>query len=355
MENRLAKAKDLLRREGLDGLLVQSPANRRYLSGFTGTAGSLLITEGESIILTDFRYTRQAKEQCALFTATEYKSDVWEALSGLLKEHSIKRMGFEDGFITYRQYLDMKKRLEGADTVPVGESLNLLRMVKDDSEMRLMRKAAEISEKALEYAMPLIRPGTTEREISKALVSYMIQAGCSGPAFEFIVASGWRSAMPHGVASDKEIEYGDFVTIDFGGKYQGYCSDMTRTFVVGRCSPKQKEVYDTVLTAQLTAIERLRAGITGREADEAARSSIEKAGYGRCFGHGLGHGVGLKIHEAPALSPRGDIVLKPGMAVTVEPGVYIEGFGGVRIEDLVIVKENGVENLNSMGKELIVL
>jgi len=355
LEKRLAKAKDLLRQEGLDGILVQSPANRRYLSGFTGTAGSLLITGGESIILTDFRYTRQAKGQCSLFRVLEYQNDVWETLCGLLKEHGIKRLGFEDGFITYRQYFRMKERLDDAVPIPLDEGLNLLRMVKDEAEICLLRTASQISEEALGHVMQMIRPGVTEREISTALETYMIQAGCSGPAFEFIVASGKRSAMPHGTASDKKIEYGDFVTIDFGGKYEGYCSDMTRTFVVGKCSSRHKEVYDTVLTAQLTAQESIKAGITGRDADAVARNIIKEAGYGRYFGHGLGHGVGLKIHEAPTLSPKGDIVLRPGMAVTVEPGVYIEDFGGVRIEDLVIVREDGVENLNKMGKELTVL
>ena len=355
MKNRLARARDFLRREGLDGVLVQNPANRRYLSGFTGTAGMLLITGKEKIIITDFRYTRQAESQCRDFVVAEYRNGPWVRLRELLGKYQVKKLGFEDGFVTYRWYLEMKEKLHDAEPVPVGAGLDLLRAVKDTGEIELMRTAVKISEKALEHVKPMIKPGVTEKEISCELEIFMIRAGCTGPAFDFIVASGWRSAMPHGVASDKRIEHGDFVTIDFGGKYMGYCSDMTRTFVVGDCSRRQKDIYDTVLTAQLAALESIRAGLKGCEAYSSARSIIERAGYGSCFGHGLGHGIGLKIHEAPVLGPREDAILKPGMAVTVEPGIYIEGFGGVRIEDLVIVTDNGVENLNSFPKELMVL
>jgi Xaa-Pro aminopeptidase len=355
VRKRLARAKEFLRQQGLDGILVQSPANSMFLSRFTGTAGSLLITGEKDIILTDFRYTRQAKEQCPDFEVIEYKNGLLDRLSALLKENGILKLGFEDAYITYRQYRQMIDKLEGFELTPVGEGVNLLRMIKDRQEIELMRTAASISEKALEHVVPMIRPGVTEREISRALEVFMIEKGCSGPAFDFIVASGWRSAMPHGVASDKSIENGDFVTIDFGGKYMGYCSDMTRTFVVGKCSERQREIYDTVLNAQITALKTIRAGISCKEADGAARGIIEKTGYAGSFGHGLGHGVGLMIHEAPVLGPKSETVLEVGMAVTVEPGIYIDGFGGVRIEDLVIVQEDGVENLNSFPKELMVL
>jgi Xaa-Pro aminopeptidase len=355
VRKRLARAKDFLRQQEFDGILVQSPANRTFLSGFTGTAGSLLITGEKDIIFTDFRYTRQAKEQCPEFEVIEYKNGLLERLSDLLKENGVLRLGFEDAFITYRQYRHMIDKLEGTELAPVGEGVNLLRMAKDRQEIELMRTAASISEKAIEHVMPMIRPGVSEREISRALEVFMIEKGCSGPAFDFIVASGWRSAMPHGVASEKRIEYGDFVTIDLGGKYMNYCSDMTRTFVVGKCSARQREIYDTVLNAQITALMTIRAGMGCKEADGAARGIIEKAGYTGSFGHGLGHGVGLEIHEAPVLGPKSETVLNKGMAVTVEPGIYIDGFGGVRIEDLVIVQEDGVENLNSFPKELMVL
>ena len=355
MQKRLARTRNMLQQKGLDAILVQSPVNRRFLSGFTGTAGSLLITGSKSIILTDFRYACQAERQCRGFAVTECRENFWDSLNSLVREYQVTKLGFEDGFVTHRQYMQMKEKLECIELVPLGEELNLLRAVKDQEEMEMMRTAARISEKALDHVLPMIRPGVTEREISKELEIFMIRAGCAGPAFDFIVASGWRSAMPHGVATDKKIERGDFVTIDFGGIYEGYCSDMTRTFVVGICSPKQKEIYETVLDAQLAALEQIRARIRGCDADGTARRVIEKAGYGECFGHGLGHGVGLEVHEAPVLGPRSETVLEPGMAVTVEPGIYIKGFGGVRIEDLVIVKDDGVENLNSFPKELMVL
>ena len=355
MHKRLARARDMLQQKGLDAVLVQSPVNRRYLSGFTGTAGTLLITDSKSILITDFRYTCQAERQCRDFMVTECREGLWDSLNSLVREDQVKLLGFEDDFFTYRQYIKMRENLEGIEPVPLGEELNLLRAVKDREEMGIMRTAARISEKALEHVLPMIKPGVTEREISKELEVFMIRAGCTGPAFDFIVASGWRSAMPHGVAADKKIEYGDLVTIDFGGKYEGYCSDMTRTFVVGKCSQKQKEIYETVLAAQHAALEQIRATLRGCDADSTARSVIEKAGYGEYFGHGLGHGVGLEVHEAPVLGPKSETILEPGMTVTVEPGIYMEGFGGVRIEDLVVVTDNGVENLNNFPKELMVL
>jgi Xaa-Pro aminopeptidase len=355
LQKRLARARDMLQQKGLDAILVQSPVNRRYLSGFTGTAGTLLITGSKSILLTDFRYACQAERQCRGFMVTECREGLWDSLNSLVREYQVTKLGFEDDYFTYRQYMQMKEKMKGTEPVPLGEELNLLRAVKDREEMEIMRTAAIISEKALDHVLPMIRPGVTEREISKELEVFMIRAGCTGPAFDFIVASGWRSAMPHGVAADKRIEHGDFVTIDFGGKYEGYCSDMTRTFVVGRCSTRQREVYETVLAAQHASLEQIRARLRGCDADSTARSVIEKAGYGEYFGHGLGHGVGLEVHEAPVLGPRSEAVLEPGMAVTVEPGIYIEGFGGVRIEDLVIVTDDGVENLNSFPKELMVL
>ncbi len=355
MHKRLARARDMLQQKGLDAVLVQSPVNRRYLSGFTGTAGTLLITDSKSILITDFRYTCQAERQCRDFMVTECREGLWDSLNSLVREYQVKKLGFEDDFFTYRQYIKMRENLEGIEPVPLGEELNLLRAVKDREEMEIIRTAARISEKALEHVLPMIKPGVTEREISKELEVFMIRAGCTGPAFDFIVASGWRSAMPHGVAADKKIEYGDLVTIDFGGKYEGYCSDMTRTFVVGKCSQKQKEIYETVLAAQHAALEQIRATLRGCDADSTARSVIEKAGYGEYFGHGLGHGVGLEVHEAPVLGPKSETILEPGMTVTVEPGIYMEGFGGVRIEDLVVVTDNGVENLNNFPKELMVL
>jgi Xaa-Pro aminopeptidase len=355
LDRRLARIRGLIREEGLDGVFISSPVNTRYFSRFTGTTGYLLITAGENLFVTDFRYTRQAKDQCPGFKVMELPGDMWDRLNSILGEYGIKKLGFEDSFVTYRQYHKMKEKFDNVELVPMGEKADRIRMVKDAEEIGFIRTAAEISEQALRHVKPMIRPGTAEKDISTELEVFMKRAGCSGPAFSFIVASGWRSAMPHGVASEKKIRDGDFVTIDFGGKYRGYCSDMTRTFVVGRLSPKQKEIYDIVLTAQTEALKGISPGMIGSQADSIARDIITKAGYGEYFGHGLGHGVGLQIHEAPTISAKGDIALEPGMAVTVEPGIYIPEFGGVRIEDLVIITDNGIENLNQAGKELTVL
>ncbi len=355
LEKRLAKVKELLKRDGLDGILVSSSVNRRYFSMFTGTAGHLLITGDVNLFATDFRYTQQACQQCPAFKVVELPRDIWDGLYNILEEYGIKSLGFEDSYITYNKYCQMKEKFEGVELLPMGEKLNHIRMLKNTEEIELMRTAAKISEQAFEHVKPMIKPGVAERDISMELEFFMKRAGCSGPAFDFIVASGWRSALPHGVASNKKIEYGDFVTLDFGAKYNGYCSDMTRTVVVGEYSSKQKEIYYIVLKAQTETLNRMRAGMTGSRVDGIARDIIQKAGYGEYFGHGLGHGVGLQIHEAPTLSPKGDIVLKPGMAVTVEPGIYIQGFGGIRIEDLVIVTDSGVENLNRTDKVLTVL
>lgn len=355
MDRRLKKVKVLIDKEGLDGVLVTGSVNRRYLSGFTGTAGYLLITSKDSFIITDFRYTQQAENQCRGFKVIECGRNLWDRLNSLLKEYDIKNLGFEDGTVTYRQYRRMEEKFEGVNLVPLVQKMNQIRIIKDKEELESIRTATEISERALEHVKPLIKPGTAEKDISMELEFFMRRSGCSGPAFDFIVASGHRSALPHGVASDKKIRYGDLVTIDFGGIYNGYCSDMTRTFMVGKKNSKQREIYDTVLAAQTEALNGIRAGITGSMADGLARDIIDRAGYGEHFGHGLGHGVGLDIHEEPTLSRTSDTVLQPGMVVSVEPGIYISGFAGVRIEDLVVVTSKGIDNLNRSAKELIVL
>lgn len=355
MNRRLERAKKIISQQGLDGIFVSSPVNRRYLSNFTGTAGYLLITEEENLFITDFRYVEQAKQQCPDYTVVMHPKEFWDKFSELISERSIKNLGFEDEHITYSQYKKLAEKIEGVNLVPLGQCLNNLRMVKDEEELELIKTAARIADQAFKHILTFIKPGVKEKDLALELEYFMKSRGISAPAFDFIVASGYRSALPHGVASEKEIEKGDFVTLDFGGVYQGYCSDMTRTVVVGEYSPKQKEIYQIVLHAQEKALEQIRIGMTGAEVDKISRDIIEEAGYGEYFGHGLGHGVGLLIHEAPALNYKGETVLEPGMVVTVEPGIYIPDFGGVRIEDLVVIRENGVENFTSSTKELIVV
>jgi Xaa-Pro aminopeptidase len=355
LSRRLEKVKEIILRQGLDGVFISSPVNRRYLSGFTGTTGYLLITGEKRLFITDFRYIQQAKQQCPEFEVVELPKDILDKLNELMKELDIRDLGFEDSDITYMQYCRMKDKLEGINLHPLGDSVNHLRMVKNPEEIELLRTATRISEQAFEYIKSYIKPGVKEKDVALELEFYLRKRGVSGPSFDFIVASGWRSALPHGVASDKVIEKGEFVTLDFGGRYEGYCSDMTRTVVVGEYSPRQKEIYDIVLEAQREALQGIRAGMTGIEADRIAREIIEKAGYGEYFGHGLGHGVGLQIHEAPTLSVKGGTALEPGMVVSVEPGIYIPDFGGVRIEDLVVITEDGVENFNNSSRELTII
>jgi len=355
LSKRLEKVKTFISKRGLDGVLISSAVNRRYFSNFTGTSGNVIITAKENLFITDFRYVEQAKQQCGDFVVVMHSKDYLDKLFQILKERGIRNLGIEDAELTYSQYLKMDEKLAEVNLIPLGEDLNRMRMVKDSNELEYIKEAARIADAGFEHILDFIKPGIRERDISLELEYYMRKQGISAPSFEFIVASGWRSALPHGVASDKQIEEGELVTLDFGGIYRGYCSDMTRTVAVGKYTSRQKEIYDVVLSAQLKALEQLKPGMTGVEVDKIARDVIENAGYGENFGHGLGHGVGLFIHEAPTLSYKGEIILEPGMTVTVEPGVYVPDFGGVRIEDLVVVTEMGIENFTHSPKELIVV
>lgn len=351
MTNRIAVLRRVLAEQELDGVLVSKPESRRYFSGFTGSAGVLLITAGSAKFITDFRYIEQARQQSPAYQVVRHGSDLYETLAGEVRDLGIKKLGFEGNFVTHESY----QRLAGFGVQLVSVQLDRLRMVKDETEIALIQKAVNISEQAMAKTLPFIRPGVRETDVAIELEFNMRKAGAGGVAFEMIVASGERSALPHGRASEKIIAKGDFVTIDFGAMYGGYCADITRTFVVGKADSKQKEIYATVLAAQLAGLTAVAPGKTGREVDAVARKIIADAGYADYFGHGLGHGLGLFIHEDPRLSPVGDIVLVPGMTVTVEPGIYLPGWGGVRIEDTVVVTADGARALSTGSKELIEL
>lgn len=338
---------------GLDAVIVYKPENRRYLSGFTGTAGYVVLTRDRNIFITDFRYVNQASEQCKDFEIIRHTNE--RTLYDILNELEVKTLGFEEEFVTFSQYEEFNEKLNNIELVPLKGVINKLRTIKTEDEIENIRKAANIADMAFEHICSLLKPGVTEWEISLELESFMKKQGASGTSFESIVASGKRSSLPHGVASQKVIENGDFVTLDFGCIYNGYCSDMTRTVVIGKATSKQKEIYEIVLKAQEAALESIRAGITGFEVDKIARDIITDRGYGEYFGHGLGHGVGLEVHEAPRLSPVGKDTLEENMVVTDEPGIYIPDFGGVRIEDLVVVKKDGYEILSKSPKHLIEL
>lgn len=354
---RVEALRNIMAERGLESFLVTGAANRRYLSGFTGSAGVLVITPDRAWLVTDFRYFQQARQESPGWELYPQKERLTEALGQLFREQGIGRVGYEKDHVTCAQY----ESLAGLGVELVGQEglVEKLRLVKDEDELRAIRRAAALADAAFAHVLAMIRPGVREEEVALELEYHMRRAGATAAAFDIIVASGPRSALPHGRASSRSIQAGDFVTMDLGCVVDGYCSDLTRTVVVGRADDEQRKVYDLVARAQQTGLEELRAGRKGSEVDARAREVIVQAGHGEHFGHGLGHGVGLEVHEGPALSPRAagpdEPVLAPGMVVTVEPGVYIPDWGGVRIEDLAVVREDGCEILSRADKRLIEL
>lgn len=352
---RLEKLRRRLAEENVDGLLVGSPANRRYLSGFTGSAGWLLITAERAELWTDFRYLEQAAAQAPAYEIVRHEVNFYEHLGRRVRELGLARLGFERDHLRYGEWQRLRAGVpETVELVPVAGWIEELRRVKDAGEIAAIRRAARIADEALLEVLAELRPGVTEREVALQLEFAMRRRGADGVAFEIIVASGPRSALPHGTASERVIEAGDLVTIDYGAVHAGYASDCTRTVVVGPASERHRQIYNIVLEAQRRALAAVRPGATGAEVDRAAREVIAAAGYGDHFGHATGHGVGLDVHEGPRLSATGqEDVLAPGMVVTVEPGIYLPGWGGVRIEDLVLVTGSGGEILTRVTKELL--
>ncbi|WP_288760028.1 Xaa-Pro peptidase family protein [uncultured Veillonella sp.] len=353
--NGLTRLQAFLRSNAYDGVLLLSPTNLNYFAGFSGTTAVAFVTPVQAYMFTDSRYTEQAKEQCEGYTVIQYGTTVWDSLRQVVDEEgiSLKTCVFEGDYVPVDTYTAIAGKLDG--TSFASAKLATLRAVKREDELGLMRRAAEIADEAFAVLLTQLRPGMTENEARIILEKEMLVRGSSEPSFATIVASGKRSCMPHGVASDKVIEEGDFVTFDFGAVYKGYHSDITRTIVMGKASDLQKKLYDVVLTAQRKGVAAVKPGLTGKALDAVCRDSIAEAGYGSYFEHGTGHGVGLDIHEQPVASPRSDSVLEPGMVVTIEPGVYIPGEIGLRIEDSVIVTNEGCEILTKTPKELIEL
>ncbi|KKB37257.1 M24 family metallopeptidase [Bacillus thermotolerans] len=352
--SKIDKLRSLMEKEGIDGLLVMSPYNRRYITNFTGTAGAALISSDQALFITDFRYVEQAGAQAKEFQVVEHKGPLYEEAAKQAEKLGIKRIGFEKAHTTFQSYETMNKAFS-AELVPVSGLIEKLRLIKDDSEIKILKEAADIADAAFKHIIEFIRPGVTELEVSNELEFFMRKWGAASSSFDTIVASGKRSALPHGVASDKVIEAGDMVTLDYGAYYKGYVSDITRTVAVGEPPEQMKEIYQVVLDAQMKGMEEIKAGLTGKEADAITRDYIAEKGYGDYFGHSTGHGIGLEVHEGPTLSFRSDTVLEPGMIVTVEPGIYLPGVGGVRIEDDTLITKNGNETLTHSTKELLIL
>ena len=353
--HRVEKLRDKLADQGLEALLIGSSINRQYISGFTGSAGWVLLTASKSWFLTDFRYTVQAAEQVHGFEIVEHGSDALATVGELLRSEGVTSLAFEQEHTVYSEYIRWGRTLEGIKLVPAAGLIEELRTYKDAGEIAIMQEACELADRTFSYIQGLIKPGMKESDISLEMEVFMRSHGAKSSSFEIIVASGERSALPHGKASSRVIGSNEFVKLDFGALYNGYCSDLTRTVSVGEPSDRHREIYNIVLEAQLHALDGIRPGMTGREADALARDIITKYGYGEQFGHSLGHGLGMEVHEQPRLSKLSDTVLEPGMVVTVEPGIYIPGFGGVRIEDDIVITENGIQLLTASTKELIVL
>ena len=353
--SRVQRLRDRMKEADHQAIIISSEVNRCYLSGFTGSAGVLLLTADRAALVTDFRYKDQAAQQASGYEIVMHGPDINETLADKLKSWGVAELLFEDRHVTFAQHAAWAKAFAPAALRPAGDSVESLRMVKEPAELAIMQEAADIADRTFQHILSFIKPGVRELDIAAEMESFMRKQGASGPSFSTIVASGDRSALPHGVASERVIGRHEFVTLDFGAYYKGYCSDLTRTVAVGEPNDKQREIYAIVLEAQLYALEHLKPGMTGREGDALTRDIITRYGYGDHFGHGTGHGFGMEIHEAPRLSYTSDHVLQPGMTVTVEPGIYLSGFGGVRIEDDVVITETGIQILTRSPKELIVL
>lgn len=338
--------------KGIDGVLLQGDPNRNYLSGFTGDESFSVITNERAIFITDSRFTEQARQQAKDYEIVQYSGKFEDFLGDLTKDLNISKIGFEENIITYDNYIKYKNKLN-CELVPMDGMVEKIRIVKDEEEINCIKKAAAIADKAFEHMLGYIKAGMTERQVGLELEFYMKKLGARDLSFPTIVASGVRSCLPHGQATDKVLKEGEFLTLDFGCIYNDYCSDMTRTIVIGEPSDKMKEIYNVVLEAEMKALKGFKPGVTGKSVDKIARDYIAEKGYGKYFGHGLGHGVGREIHENPRVSPMGDTILEKGMVVTDEPGIYIPDFGGVRIEDLILITECGCEVISKSPKELI--
>ena len=352
----IKKIQQAMEADHIDALWLSHEADRLYACGFETSDGAVLVLKNAAYFITDSRYIESAREtvkdaQVLLSTPENGQTAI---LKQLLADNGIKELGAQEESLSYAEYVRKEKAL-GVKLIPAQKLCAALRQSKERSEVENIVAAQRIAEKALNRILGIIKPGISEKDVAAELEYQMAKGGAEGLAFETICVSGANSSKPHGVPGAKKIEDGDFVTLDFGCKINGYCSDMTRTVAVGHAGDEMRKVYDLVLQAQLAGIAAAKAGIPGKEMDAAGRRVIEAAGYGEYFGHGFGHSVGLFIHEGPNANSKEDRLLPVGAVVTAEPGIYIPGRFGVRIEDMVYITENGCENLTTAPKELLIL
>lgn len=349
-QDRLARLRRIMSGSGLDSLLVSRREDVRYLSGFTGSSGTLLVTSDRACLITDFRYKMQARGETSGITILIQKKDYFAAIRDAEERMDVDMLWFDESALTVEGLKIFKKK--GFKIKGHRDLVKTLRQQKDKQELANILLAIRRSEEAFRELKGDIHPGATERELGMKL-EYLIRGkGSRRAAFDIIVASGAHGAMPHAAVTNRRIKNGDLVTFDFGAEANGYFSDMTRTICVGRPTPRQLEIHGIVLKAQAAAIQSVRAGVPCKSIDDAAREIIKRSGYGKYFGHGAGHGIGLMVHEGPSVSPLSSDTVVRNMVFTVEPGIYIPGWGGIRIEDMVQVTDTGAKTLTSLPKEL---
>ncbi|MBQ3054048.1 MAG: aminopeptidase P family protein [Clostridia bacterium] len=338
----------------MDSFYVSNLSNVYYLSGFKGTAGTIFVTKEKVYLITDFRYISQAKEQTENIEIIDVAKGEKEIFCDIIKKHNISSVGFEQEYISYKRFTQLGEIFSGVKLLASEGMVEKLRIIKTKEEIAAIEKACEIADEAFERVYPLMKEGISELEVAAMLEYEMKKQGATGVSFETIVASGVRSSMPHGTASEKLLYEGDFVVMDFGCIYKGYCSDITRTVAIGNASDKMRDIYNKVLTVQEESLKEIKKGAFCKEVDNKSRQMFSLWGIDSYFGHSLGHGVGIDIHELPNLSSKSSFTIQENMIVTVEPGIYIENEFGVRIEDTVAVTENGAKRLTKSGKHLII-
>ncbi|MBR0081472.1 MAG: aminopeptidase P family protein [Clostridia bacterium] len=355
MNDRIQRLRAAMERDGTDAVLLNSLTAIRYITGFTSDESVVAVTKTRCILVTDFRYTIQAKEQCGdrAEVLEAFGSKALELVWDVLQAEDVQTVGFEEDIVTVSLF--RKYEASGFSFVPFAEQLNTLRLIKSADEIASLQKAQALADQTFTELLKVIHSGMTEKEVAAELAYIGAKLGSEGVSFETIVGSGPNGAMCHAIPGERKLQQGDLVVLDFGCLYNGYHSDMTRTFAVGKPDAFSEQIYNIVRTAQQRALDALRPGITGKQLDAIARDYIAEQGYGECFGHSLGHGFGLLIHESPRASATCDTVFEPGMTITVEPGIYIEGKLGVRIEDCCVVTENGYHDFCTSTKDLQVI
>ena len=356
MSDRLQRLRQLLEDAGLDGLLVSHLENMYYLSGFTGDAGVLVVTLGRALLITDFRYIEQAQEQAPGWEVRRWEDPLTDAaaLVAAIEEEPGSRLAFESHHLTYDLYSKLAEQARAVKLIPLAWAVERQRALKEEGELETLQQACRLTDEGFLHVLPLIKPGVVERELVLELEYFFRQKGAE-PAFPSIVAAGPHASMPHAIPGDRPLAVGDTLIIDCGARFAHYHADMTRTVFLGKASERQRELYLAVLGAQKEALGSILPGMIGREADGIARNYLSERGLGENFGHGLGHGIGLEIHELPRLNARSDEQLELSMAFTVEPGVYIPGFGGIRIEDSVVLREDGPERMTLTPTDMLEL